>query len=403
MENQHPPTSSAASPITEHRVTVLLIDDQPMIGEAVRRMLAGEEDITYHFCSDPKLALDKAVELAPTVILQDLVMPEVDGLTLVRRFRETPETRVVPLIVLSSKEEPTVKAEAFALGANDYLVKLPDRIELLARIRHHSRGYINLLERNEAYDALLQSQQKLAKELAEAADYVISLLPAPIPEGQIRTAWKFLPSTQLGGDSFGYHWLDEEHFAVYLLDVCGHGVGAALLSVSVINVLRSQSLPNTDFLDPAAVLSGLNEAFPMDQNNRMYFTMWYGVFETKTRKIRYASGGHPPGVLRTGPTYEQSKTHLLSTPCLVIGAISEAKFTSGEIQLDEFADLFVYSDGVYEITLEDETMLERDEFIRVLTLPEKEPPPLERILDYAKGLQKSDTFEDDFSILQVIF
>jgi sigma-B regulation protein RsbU (phosphoserine phosphatase) len=403
MKNETSPDRTGNSPIRQHRITVLLIDDQPMIGEAVRRMLAGEGDISFHYCSDPQKALDQAIEISPTVILQDLVMPNVDGLTLVRRFRETPDTRVIPLIVLSSKEEPIVKAEAFALGANDYLVKLPDKIELIARIRYHSRGYINLLERNEAYDALLESQQRLAAELTEAADYVTSLLPSSISEGSIRTTWKFLPSTQLGGDSFGYHWLDSNHFAMYLLDVCGHGVGAALLSVSVMNVLRSQSLPNTDFRDPAAVLSGLNAAFPMEQHNRMYFTIWYGVYETQSRKLRYSSGGHPPAVLRTGPSFDASEVHLLSTPCLVIGAIPEAKFVSGEIQLHQFADLFLFSDGVYEITLEDGTMLDRDEFIRVLTSKDQTMPVLDRILDYTRKLQKSDTFEDDFSILQVIF
>ena len=140
--------------LTQHKVTVLLIDDQPMIGEAVRRMLAGEPDVVFHYCRDAAKALDEADRVKPTVILQDLVMPDIDGLTLVKKFRAHEPTRETPLIVLSTKEEPTVKAEAFALGANDYIVKLPDRLELLARIRYHSKGYINLLQRNEAYEAL---------------------------------------------------------------------------------------------------------------------------------------------------------------------------------------------------------------------------------------------------------
>src|SRR5437588_3923308 len=104
-------------------------------------------------------------------------MPEIDGLTLVKTFRELPSTRETPLIVLSTKEEPATKAEAFAIGANDYLVKLPDRIELLARIRYHSKGYINLLQRNEAYAALQVSQKLMANEVSQAARYVRSLLP----------------------------------------------------------------------------------------------------------------------------------------------------------------------------------------------------------------------------------
>jgi adenylate cyclase len=139
-------------------ITVLLIDDQSIIAEAVRRMLAVEEDIVFHYCNDPIQALKVAKECSPTVILQDLVMPQMDGLLLVQflRSRDAP-THHILLIVLSSKEEPLVKAQAFELGANDYLVKLPDRVELVARIRYHSSAYINLLKRQEA-EALLREE-----------------------------------------------------------------------------------------------------------------------------------------------------------------------------------------------------------------------------------------------------
>ena len=260
--------------LTQHKITVLLIDDQPLIGEAVRRMLAKEQDIEFHFCKDPAKALETAASVSPTVILQDLVMPEIDGLTLVKMFRENDATRDVPMIVLSSKEEAKIKADAFAIGANDYIVKLPDQLELLARIRYHSRGYINLLQRNEAYQKLLASQQALAEDVAQAAQYVQSLLPPRIPQGEIRTDWRFIPSASLGGDAFGYHDLDARYFACYLLDVCGHGVGAALLSVSVLNTLRSQSLPQTDFRQPGQVLTALNKAFRMEQHDGKYFTIW---------------------------------------------------------------------------------------------------------------------------------
>jgi adenylate cyclase len=146
--------AEGAAALPKHAIKVLLVDDQAIIGEAVRRLLATEEDIIFRYCSDPTAALHVANEFAPTVILQDLVMPDIDGLMLVRFFRANAATRNIPLIVLSTKEEPKVKAEAFALGANDYLVKLPDKLELIARIRYHSKGYISLLERNDAYKAL---------------------------------------------------------------------------------------------------------------------------------------------------------------------------------------------------------------------------------------------------------
>ncbi|WP_268799871.1 response regulator [Pseudomonas huanghezhanensis] len=145
----------------ENAAMVLLVDDQAMIGEAVRRGLANEDNIDFHFCADPHQAIKQAMQIKPTVILQDLVMPGLDGLTLVREYRNNPMTRDIPIIVLSTKEDPLIKSAAFAAGANDYLVKLPDNIELVARIRYHSRSYMTLLQRDEAYRALRVSQQQL--------------------------------------------------------------------------------------------------------------------------------------------------------------------------------------------------------------------------------------------------
>ncbi|PRA29305.1 response regulator [Pseudomonas poae] len=145
----------------ENAAMVLLVDDQAMIGEAVRRGLAQEENIDFHFCADPHQAIAQAIRIKPTVILQDLVMPGLDGLTLVREYRNHPATQNIPIIVLSTKEDPMIKSAAFAAGANDYLVKLPDNIELVARIRYHSRSYMTLLQRDAAYRALRVSQQQL--------------------------------------------------------------------------------------------------------------------------------------------------------------------------------------------------------------------------------------------------
>ncbi len=241
MSTASPATNPGAAPDPADRpITVLLVDDQAIVGEAVRRMLAGDTDIQFHFCPDPTRAIETANAVQPTVILQDLVMPEIDGLQLVKFFRANQATRQTPMIVLSSKEEPVVKAQAFALGATDYLVKLPDKVELIARIRYHSRGYIALLERNEAYRRLEESQRQLAEELAQAARYVESLLPGRL-DGDVRIDYRFVPSTHLGGDVFGYHWLDRDHLALYLLDVSGHGVGSSLPAVSVAILLAPQS------------------------------------------------------------------------------------------------------------------------------------------------------------------
>ena len=384
--------------VSGQAITVLLVDDQEIIAAAVRHMLKDERDIQFHYCQDPSRAIEAAGQVKPTVILQDLIMPDIDGLTLVRFYRANPKTRDIPVVVLSSKEEPKTKADSFACGANDYMVKLPDKLEVIARIRYHSRGYIAMQERDQAYQAL-------AKELSEAAEYVKSLLPARLNDAPA-TDWCFVPSTHLGGDAFGYHWIDKDHFAIYLLDVCGHGVGAALLSVSAMNVLRSQSLPDTDFRDPAAVLRGLNGAFPMEQNNGMFFTIWYGVFRKGAGELCYASAGHPPAVLMTGPSAPAAEMRLLGTKGLVIGGMPESDYRSEVCRLQAFSTLFVYSDGVYEITLKSSgVMWSLEGWTALVAAHAREPDPagLDVVRKQVIALQGSEQFEDDFSLVQVRF
>ncbi len=397
---------SAEPKLTEHKITVLLIDDQPMIGEAVRRMLASEPDLAFHFCKDAARAVEVAETVGPTVILQDLVMPDIDGLSLVKLFRANESTRETPLIVLSTKEEPTIKAEAFALGANDYLVKFPDRIELSARIRYHSKGYINLLQRNEAYQALHESQKLLANEVSQAARYVRSLLPEKRTKGSILADWRFIPSTDLGGDSFGYDWLDDEHFAFYLLDVSGHGVGAALLSVSALNALRSQSLPQTDFRQPGEVLAALNRAFQMDQQNGLYFTIWYGIFSKTTRRIDYSGGGHPPALLLTGPTADRATMKVLGSQGPMIGADLDMTYETESCQMDDFGRLFLFSDGVYEITRTDTTMWPFHEFIAFMGRgpgPGEPDSTIDRLIEQTALIGGTEEYQDDFSIIEFLF
>ncbi|QIR40110.1 response regulator [Tolypothrix sp. PCC 7910] len=146
--------------IATDKATVMLIDDQLIIGEAVCQILSSDPKISFHYISDPTQAIQEAIALSPTVILLDLVMPEMDGLMLLRWFRSHPATRDIPIVMLSSKEEAKVKAEAFAAGANDYLIKLPDPVELIARIRYHSKAYNNLKALTTAtINAQLQAQE----------------------------------------------------------------------------------------------------------------------------------------------------------------------------------------------------------------------------------------------------
>jgi len=149
------------------KYVVLLVDDQVMVAEGIRRMLMEEEDIEFHYCNDPTNAVEMAIEIKPTIILQDLIMPEIDGYTLVDSYRANSETRNIPVIVLSTKENPEDKSLAFERGANDYLVKLPDKIELIARIRANSKNYLTQLQRDQAFIALRKLQAELEQSNRE--------------------------------------------------------------------------------------------------------------------------------------------------------------------------------------------------------------------------------------------
>jgi sigma-B regulation protein RsbU (phosphoserine phosphatase) len=230
---------------------------------------------------------------------------------------------------------------------------------------------------------------------------------APIQNADscLKTDWRFLPSTQLGGDAFGYHWLDSRYFAIYLLDVCGHGVGAALLSISVVNVLRSQTLPHTDFYNPTSVLKGLNSAFPMEQHNHMFFTIWYGVYDKANRQMHFSSGGHPPALLFSAKQ-SASPLHLeeLFTPGLVIGAMPNVEFASNSVHVHEGARLLVYSDGVFEIQKSDGSMLQLEEYIQFLKKSfEDDHNSLETIVNISQNLNGPGPFQDDFSIIEISF
>jgi PAS domain S-box-containing protein len=241
-------------------------------------------------------------------------------------------------------------------------------------------------------EALEQTKYRLENELSEAAGYVRSLLPSPLT-GSIESHWCYLPCSHLGGDGFGYHWLDADTLAVYLLDVSGHGVGSALLSISVLNVLRTQLLAATDFHDPSAVLEGLNRAFPMDRNNEKYFTIWYGVYHRPAQTLTFASGGHHAAIL-----VSQGRASHLKTHGAVIGVVPDLKYPSSRVKLDSPAVLYVFSDGVYEIARPDGSWQTWEEFSQFL---QDEVPPVETIVQRMREMHSAEEFEDDFSLLEI--
>ena len=233
-------------PPADYKIMVLLVDDQAMVGEAIRRALLNESDIDFHFCPRAEDAVRVAEKTQPTVILQDLVMPGVDGLTLVRQYRTNPLTMDIPIIVLSSKEDALVKRDAFATGVNDYMVKLPDTIELIARIRYHSRSYNNQLQRDAAYRALRESQQQLQKSNFELqrltnTDGLTGIANRRYFDDYLNAEWKRAKRVQ---QEISLLLIDVDNFKLYN-DNYGHVAGDQVLK-SVARAMEASAVRSSD-------------------------------------------------------------------------------------------------------------------------------------------------------------
>ena len=241
-------------------------------------MLADQADIAFEFCREAEAALAAVAAFMPSVILQDLVMPGTDGLDMVRRFREVPATARVPVIVLSAKEEAVVKARLLEAGANDYLVKLPDPVELVARIRVHSDAYHRLLERDAAFEALERSLADLEHERQKSERLLLNVLPAQVAErlknGESAIAESFDCVTVLFADLCGFTTFSQRVDARHLVDLLdeifsafddlarAHGVEKIKTIGDAYMAVAGLPVPRVDHATAVAEMAlGMHEAF----------------------------------------------------------------------------------------------------------------------------------------------
>jgi hypothetical protein len=247
----------------------------------------------------------------------------------------------------------------------------------------------------------VEASKELDRDLESAGRYVRSLLPAPLTEGPVRTEWILLPSTRLGGDVFGYHKLDARTFAIFLLDVSGHGAGPALHAVSVTNALRGDAVAGVDMRDPARVAAYLNTRFQMNTHGGLFLTLWYGVYDLETRTLAYCSAGHHPSYL---VPEARDRAIPLKTRNIVIGATSVFQFESASVEVSPGSRLYVFSDGIFEIEAKDGQQWGLDDVLPLIVEPAvpgtTEP---ERLLQAIRGHSRSPDFEDDFTVLVATF
>ncbi len=408
------PTTPNAAPLSPpltgnllQDARVLVVDDSRLMRMALIRALnsLGLQHIVE--AKDGQDALEKIREAAFDLMLLDMEMPKMTGIELLLAIKADAELRAPPVIVISSTDQIESAVQCIEAGAEDYLPKTFNPTLLRARVTSSlEKKRLRDIERLQhaqleaEKERLERTQRRLDEELNEALKYVRSIFPEPT-DLPLKIDWFYQPSAELGGDSFGYHWIDEEHFAIYLLDVCGHGVGPALLSVTAINQIRSGSIPNVDMKDPGAVLSALNNIYLMSKQNDMYFTLWYGVFHTPTRTLRHSSGGHPAALLlMPGADGRNTGERLLSTN-LIIGAFEDVPYESGSHVIPPGAQLVVLCDGCFEIQDTEGNELAYEDFEDFMLEHGSEPDALESLFRWAQMKHGPGPLDDDFSIVRV--
>jgi PAS domain S-box-containing protein len=254
---------------------------------------------------------------------------------------------------------------------------------------------------NQSLTRLLQAQtDRLMSDMDSAAKYVASILPGDL-DGPVRVSSRYVSSHQLGGDSFDYRWIDDDHMLVYLLDVSGHGLEPAMVSVSVHNLLRSGTIAPEMLLQPDAVLAELNRLFPMEQQGGNYFTIWYGVYQASTRTLCYASAGHPPAIVLTKGATGQTVTQL-STNGVPISMFADSEFTGATYVVPAAAEVLVYSDGAFELDMPDGGTWSLSDFIELCAEVAQSPEwSLDDIIAGLRAVSVSGIFDDDCTMVRL--
>ena len=326
--------------------TILVVDDDKT-NRSLLSIILKNAGYRVVEAEDGQNAIEKGFNTPVDLVLLDIMMPNMDGYEACRRMKEDPGTRDIPVIFLSAKSETRDKIMGLETGGADYVTKPFDKGEVLARVRSQLR--IRSLTRE-----VIEKQKQLDNDLKVAAGIQQSLLPSrEVPgDSNLEWAWRFKPCEEIGGDIFNILRLDENHYAVYMLDVSGHGVPSALVTVSASQMLQPHT--NTlvrydsegsgnEIIAPVDVVKRLDQEYPMERFDK-YFTLVYMLLDTEKGLLRYCNAGHQPSLLlRTDGVIEK-----LEKGGPMIGLNGALPFEEEEIALDPGDRIILYTDGVIE-------------------------------------------------------
>ncbi|MCG8607807.1 SpoIIE family protein phosphatase [bacterium] len=289
------------------------------------------------------------------LVISDWMMPNVDGIELCRRIRSAGFDRYIYLILLTAKNAKHELVAGMEAGADDFISKPFNKDELKVRVRAGAR----MLELQKSLEQknknLEHAYSVIEKDLESAAELQRSFLPTHVSAtGGVKFESVFLPCTFVAGDSFNFFKLDDRHIAFYLLDVAGHGIPAAMLSVTLSKMLvPSPTQTNEpqqliggveDFYSPARQIETLNIKFQDEYDAMRYFTMIYGVIDTGQEIMRIAQAGHPSPLLLK----RDGEVASIGQGGMPVGMLPDIYFDEYEFEFKTGDRLLAYSDGITE-------------------------------------------------------
>ncbi len=349
--------STFTGEVSERRPTILVADDSALNRKLLVAILSKEE-CTIVQAVDGLDALSKARVEKPDLVLLDIMMPGKDGYEVCAELKADPKFASIPVIILSALTEPSDKVRALELGAVDYVTKPFDRGEVLARVRNQLKIRKLAASLQQANRDLVAKQKDLDADLLAAGDIQLSLIPRARPEiPGFDMAWRFVPCSSVGGDIFNIVHLDETRIALYMLDVSGHGVPAAMVTVSVAQSLTPDAGIVVEQVDghvagnvsgqvlrsPSKVVERLDAEFPIERFDK-YFTMVYLVLDTETGEMSYCNAAHPcPVVVRGNGGIE-----FMDAGGTLVGLCGVMPFDEGHLRLEPGDRVFLFTDGITE-------------------------------------------------------
>lgn len=339
----------------QQQANILIVDDTPANLQVLAGML---KDRGYKVRPVPsgKLALLATRRDPPDLILLDINMPEMNGYEVCEQLKADPGLVRVPVIFISALTEQLDKVKAFATGGVDYITKPFQMEELHARVETHLKLRQLQIELEETNARLQKSNARMSRDLNAAARIQETFLPRQSPRiSGTDFAWIYRPCEELAGDGLNVIPLCDGNVGLYILDVSGHGVASALLSVTMSRLLSPPSDPSSILIQhreagngfsitpPAEVAGHLNRLFPFDTVAEQLTTMVYGILNTISGEFRFVSAGHP------GPVHlpAASPPVILESQGFPIGLTDDA-YQERSVYLKTGDRLYLYSDGVTE-------------------------------------------------------